>query len=234
MRTSFIPVALVLLAATSAQAATSKLNQAVKEAGFRPLRIQTTDFHPGQVLSISTWRDGSINTIAVCDQSEFTGILPITEGGAPTSELIQRLQGGLNITATIKSWLTGKADLTTQNDVTLQLSNVKTRSASMAAINAGLAKSQTESCSSTIKQYRSEHKTVGVVQSVLVADVVYTVSPKTGIEGAVGSAQTLAGQIQGQLGGSFQQSRTNTVTGKGLVIGIKISNPKEVNSKALN
>src|SRR5512132_548492 len=191
------------------------LSSTIKEMGHQELRPPTSLTPPGTIIVIRG--EAPVEVAVVCTQDEVVKSDSVTRSPTQGVTLVEKTRTSFRVGAEYLGAYGVDMKVSRLQGVSLTLTNAEVQEIPDSAIPAAL-RSLSADCREAIRVRRGHNRTVGLIKSVLKANVVYTLEFDDEVD-ASGKAAIIS-QLALKLGGSVDSSRASTITGEGLYWGV--------------
>lgn len=191
------------------------LSTTIKEMGHQELRPPTTLTPPGTIIVIRG--EAPLEVAVVCTQDEVVKSGNVLRSPTRSVSLTEKTKTTFRLGADYLSTYGVDMKVSHLEGVSLTLDNAEVQEIPDSALPSALRNLGAD-CKEAIRVRRAHNRTVGIIKSVLKANVVYTLEFDNKVD-ASGKA-TLLTQLAVKLGGSVDSSGASTIAGKGLYWGI--------------
>jgi hypothetical protein len=191
------------------------LSKTIKEMGHQELRPPTTLTPPGTIIVIRG--EAPIEVAVVCTQDEVVKSGNVLRSPTQSVTLAEKTKTSFRLGAEYLGAYGVDMKVSHLEGVSLTLAKAEVQEIPDSALPAALRNLGAD-CKEAIRVRREHNRTVGLIKSVLKANVVYTLEFDDEVD-ASGRA-TILSQLAVKLGGSVDSSRASTIQGEGLYWGI--------------
>lgn len=206
---------LLLLSAVHSTSCVTDLARTIKEMGYQELRPPTTLTPPGTIVVIRG--EAPIEVTVVCTQDEVVKSGDVLRSSTRSVALAEKTKRTFRVGAEYLGAYGVDMKASHLESVSLTLANAEVQEIPDSSLPAAL-RSLGADCKEAIRVRRAHSRTVGLIKSVLKANVVYTLEFDVDVD-ASGKA-TLLSQLAVKLGGSVGSSSAATIEGKSLYWGV--------------
>ncbi len=211
-----LPLPLLVIILTGC---TSTLGRQLKSYGFTELQPPSRLVPPGTVIRIIDANPMVVGI--VCPQGKAFGAKvtdDIQSSKSATSSLAKKLSSSFKLEANYLDRINAKVGAKSVKDIQFKLSNVKIWEIPDTAIYEHVANRAT-SCTQAIRDRQAQGSKVSLVNSVIEADVDYTLAFDRNLDANIKAKITA--EVAAELGGSFSSVGTDNIVGKNLYWGIR-------------
>jgi hypothetical protein len=195
------------------------LQQTLASSGFTALAPPSSLTPPGTIVEVT--QEDPLFAETVCTQGQNLGgpgVAAVVSSLTNDLTLEDKVTATFNGSVDIKSTLSASVDASAVSSITEALSNAKILDLSVDSAIA-LAKKRPSDCQAAVDHVEGLHKTLTVITSAFVADVVYKVTWNNSVTASAKTAQL--GSLSGALGVGLTNDGDSTISGTQLIWGIK-------------
>jgi hypothetical protein len=198
------------------------LDLVIDQNHYSPIRPPNRFWHPGTIIRIRN--ENPVVGSIVCTQTEAFGAnVPIEKSGSVTSQVASDISGTFYIGAEFLNEIKADAKLSSVKQIRIDLSETELQEITETTVLNRVA-FRDLTCDQLMENEKNEKQeskngTIALIQSILKADVVYTVEFSFGVGGDL-KGPVLEGLI-GKLGGGLQSDGKETLKGQALFWGVR-------------